>query len=257
MQINTSFKPKAKENTLIKNYKTNNFNYNYNEEDIEEINRKESNEEWNASKIPKTDFNKNNLIEMTNRETNSKYFSKSQPDENESNLICFTVGNYKDAENKDNNNLNDLKEFNSNDSSFARTFSPKNNSCKINNAFNNNQVPVHSGVLSKFPKMPKKYSDIASILKKDINEAIKKEKEKDCEFDDSTRKYSSLSNNNVNNNTTANTNNTNNTNLTNSINNNNSNLIILAETKSEEVRQKKPQKLNLFDILSGSSNKEE
>lgn len=153
-----------------------------------------------------------------------------------------------------------MKEFldNSNDNSFAKTFSPKNNSFKIIEANTNaSQIPSLSGVSSKFPKMPKKYSDIASILKKDIDEAIKKEKEKDYEID-SSRKYSSLSINNANNNTTANTNNTNNTNNANSISNsNNSNLIILpSEPKMDYVKEKKPQKLNLFDILSASSKDE-
>jgi len=277
--MNTSFKPKAKENTLIKScYKAKNLNYNYNEDDIEENNSKESNEEWNASKIPQSDFNQNNLIEITKRETKSKIFSKSQPDENESNLISFTVEN-SNYEDRKINNLNGLKEFNFSDNSFARTFSPKNSSyqrdkCNSDNT-SANQGAVFGEVSRRFPKMPKKYSDIASIIKKDINEVIKKEKEKEKEKDfevDSTRKYSSLSVNNTNNtnnnNTTANTNYTNNiANNANSICNSNSisncnnnissNTINLPESKTEEIKEKKPQKLNLFDILSGSISKDE
>lgn len=244
---------------MIKNNKKT-YNYNYNEDDIDENNSKESNEDWNASKIPKSDFNKNKLIEITKRETNSKYFSKSQPDENhnvnENNLVSFTIGNYQNTK-KNINSLNELKEFSSSDSYFGKDFSPKNynienNLNKIENVVNSNQI-FYNGNASKFPKIPKKYSDIANIIKKDIDEAIKKEKTKeiDCDAVDSSRKYSSLSNINLNNNSTANTNDTN--------TNNNSNFIIIPDKKApEEVKDKKPQhKLNLLDLLSVTKNKDE
>lgn len=151
--------------------------------------------------------------------------------------------------NKKNNNFCDLKEFNSNDNSITRTFSPKNNnSNKINNS-NFNPISLYNANSSKFPKIPDKYSDIASILKKDISESIKKEKEKEKEKElfevVSARKNSSLSNNVNNNNSNANIANA---------NSNNSHLIVIPEKKPEE---KKVHKLNLNDILFASCNKDE
>jgi len=218
-----------------------NENYNYNELDLEENNSKESNDDYNAFKIPTSDFNKNNLNKIPNKE-GIEYFSENISEElYQTNLISTSR---KDTYPKTKiNPLNELKEFNSNDNSFTKTFSPKNyNSNKINNNFSiNNLHNIHNCTLSKFPKIHEKYSDIANILKKDINETLKKEKEKELDVD-ITRKYSSLSNN-VNNNTTANT--------------NDSNLIMINEKKMDEIKEKKVNKLNLIDILSGSINKEE
>lgn len=217
--------------------------------DIEENNSKESNEDLNAYKIPKTDFNKNNLQELLNKD-NPQYFEEiTQPDENISNKPINNLISLPNQINLNRDNINNdfsgLKEFNSNDKSITRTFSPKNNnSNKLNNNFN--QFTLYNPNSSKFPKIPEKYSDIASILKKDIKESIKKEKENEKEKElieiDTARKNSSLSNNVSSNSTT---------NITNSTN---SNLIIIPEKKQEE---KKIHKLNLNDILAASCNKDE
>lgn len=205
---------------------------------MEENNSKESNEDSNASKIPKSEFNRNNLKELLNKD-NSNYFS--QTDENDiminSNLISLP-NQINQKNNKLNNNFNDLKDFNSNDNSFTKTFSPKNNNSNRMN-INYNNFALYNANSSKFPKIPEKYSDIASILKKDINETIKKEKEM-FENDKAARKNSSLSNNLCK--------------ISNICSINTGNLIIIPEKKQEE---KKVHKLNLNDILSANSNKEE
>lgn len=212
--------------------------------DIEENNSKESNEDLNAYKIPKTDFNKNNLKELLNKDNPQYFYETSQTEENESNKlsnILISLPNQIQNKNNSKNNFNDLKEFNSNDNSFTRTFSPKNNnSSKLNNNFN--QFTSYNGNSSKFPKIPEKYSDIASILKKDIKENFKKEKEKELIEIDSSVKNFSLSNAVCNNSTTI------------IANSNNSNLIIIPEKKQDE---KKVHKLNLNDILAASCNKDE
>ena len=78
-------------------------------------NSKENEDELNASKIPKSEFNKNNLYEITLKD--NSYFSQIQPDEIDKSLKINKPYN-----NRVKNNLNDLKEFNSNDNSFAKVF---------------------------------------------------------------------------------------------------------------------------------------
>jgi len=182
------------------------------------------------------------LKEITNRE-NSQYFCQTLPDEKNNTTNLSSIANKLSISKINTTNLNDFKVFNSMDTSFTKTFSPKNyNSKNINNAFNMNQFQLYNASWSKFPKISDKYSGIATILKKDINEAIKKEKEKELEID-SIQKFSSLSNNVLIN--------------PSSISTNNNKLIILPDKRKEEIKDKKVQKLNLNDILSANTNKEE
>lgn len=227
-------------------------------------------------KIPSTDFNKNNLSEITLKD-NLKQNSQNNSNENINLLQADNISNdhsypktkaekkhseYKKSKPTLSFNNNDLGEFNSNDDSFSKTFSPKTLNTNINNVFNfpnKQQTSIisnnnfHHNNSSKFPKISEIYSDIANILKKDITESIKKEKEKVKEKDkekeiefDTTRKYSSLSTNIA----TSNT-------LASALNKNSCNLMTLNEKKTEEEDKKKAYKLNLNDILSNSNNTKE
>ena len=142
-------------------------------------------------KIPSTDFNNNNLNEITLKDK-LRYICHTQPDEEvfESKSKLKNFGLIKLNKNSENEKLNNKRigNFNSNDNFINKTFSPKiiNNSCQNIFSFK----PIMN--TSKFPKIPDKYSDIANIIKKDICENYKKEMEMDI-----TRKYSSMSNNNT------------------------------------------------------------